>query len=152
MSDQYLQARLARHAFLQGMSESHLALLAGCARPATFPPGQFLCREQEPANAFFLIQSGRVAIEIHTPKRGTIRVQTIGPGEVVGWSWVIPPHQWQFDARVVETVQALALDAQCLRGKCTADHELGYHLLQRLVAVIAQRLSATRLQLLDVYQ
>lgn len=152
MSDQALREGLARHAFLQGMSDAHLASLAGCARQTTFAPGQFLCREEEPANTFFLIQSGRIAIEIHAPKRGTIRVQTIGPGEVVGWSWVIPPHQWQFDARVVDEVQALALDADCLRGKCMQDHELGYHLLQRLVAVIAQRLSATRLQLLDVYQ
>lgn len=151
MSDQELREGLARHTFLQGMNAAHLTVLAGCARQTAFAAGQFLCRENEPANAFFLIQSGRVAIEIHTPKRGTIRVQTIGPGEVVGWSWVIPPHQWQFDARVVEAVQVLALDAPSLRHKCTEDHELGYHLLQRLVAVIAQRLAATRLQLLDVY-
>jgi CRP-like cAMP-binding protein len=152
MSDPEIVRALAGHSFLKGLSEAHLATLAACARSVSVPVNQYLVREGEPANAFYLIQAGRVAIEVHTPQRGSVRIQTIEPGEIVGWSWLVPPHRWQLDARAVEPVQALALDAAALRRQCEQDHELGYQLLQRLVSVISARLSATRLQLLDVYR
>jgi CRP-like cAMP-binding protein len=144
--------QLRSHAFLQGMGEASLEYLADCARLVTLTPGQLLGHEQEPANAFYLILSGRVAVETPTPDRGSVRIQTLGPGDIVGWSWLVPPYRWQFDARVVEPLHALALDALCLRGKCEQNHELGYQLLKRLVTVIAGRLAATRLLLLDVYR
>jgi CRP-like cAMP-binding protein len=143
---------LVAHPFLRGMSEAHLEQLASCTQVVTVTVGQYLGRERETASAFYLLQTGQVAIEIHSPNKGTVRILTIGPGEVVGWSWLVPPHRWQFDARVVEAIQALALDARCLRGKCEHDHELGYQLLKHLVDVIGGRLAATRLQLLDIYR
>ena len=152
MSEQETPAALASHAFLRGLSERQLATMAACAESVTVPAGGFLGREGEPANAFYLIHSGHVALEIHTPAGGAVRIQTVGAGEPVGWSWIVPPHRWQFDARAVEAVQAFALDADRLREKCEQDHELGYQLLKRLVAVIANRLAATRLQLLDIYK
>jgi CRP-like cAMP-binding protein len=152
MTESEIVAMLGAHPFLKGMSAAHLASLAECVQPVTVSAGQLLGREKEPANFFYLLQSGRVAIEIHTPDRGNVRIQTLGPGEMVGWSWLVPPYRWQFDARVVEPVKAIGLNAQCLRGKCETDHELGYELLKRLVSVIASRLAATRVQLLDVYR
>lgn len=152
MTDADILAALASHSFLKGLSEKHLEMLKECSRPITAAANQYLSREGESADIFYLIQAGRVAIEIHRPERGPVRIQTIEPDEIVGWSWLVPPHRWHFDSRVIEPVQAIALDARCLRGKCEQDHELGYQLLQRLVIVIAARLSATRLQLLDVYR
>jgi CRP-like cAMP-binding protein len=152
MSDQGVLNALAGHAFLQGLSQAQLEAIAPCAQLMRMGAGQFLGREKEPGNAFYLIRAGRVAIEIYAPQRGSVRVQTIGPGEMVGWSWLVPPHRWQFDARVIEPIEGVALDAMCLRVKCEENHELGYQLLKRLVAVIGKRLEATRLQVLDIYR
>ena len=152
MSEPDLRGMLAGHAFLRGFTDRQLDVLATIARTATFSAGAILGREGEPADSFYLVASGRVALEIHTPERGGVCIQTVGPGEPVGWSWLVPPHRWQFDARIVEPVQAIALDAATLRDRCEQDHELGYQLLKRLVTVVASRLAATRLQLLDIYK
>jgi CRP/FNR family cyclic AMP-dependent transcriptional regulator len=139
---------LDRHPFTHGLGPKHLAILAAWTQRIVVPAGQYLGREREEATACYLVESGRVALETHTPARGVVRIETIGPGEVVGWSWLVPPHRWQFDGRVDESVQALELDGIRLRNHCLKDHELGNVLLQRLVNVVAERLSATRLQLL----
>jgi CRP-like cAMP-binding protein len=142
----------ASHAFLKGLSERHLMLLSSGVKPETFQPGDYLGHEGQPATAFYLVQSGRVSLGIPTPDRGVTPMQTVGPGEVVGWSWLVPPHRWRFDCRAVGPVQALAFNAEWLREKCEQDHELGYHLLKHLVTVLASRLAATRLQLLDLHR
>ena len=152
MTEQGVLGTFASHAFLGSLSERHRMLLASGARPFTAASGEPLAREGEAAKTFYLIQAGHVALDLHTPERGAFPIQTVGPGEVVGWSWLVPPHRWQFDCRAVDTVKGLAFDAEWLREKCDQDHELGYHLLKQLVAVIAKRLAATRLQLLDIYK
>ena len=152
MTEQGVPSVLAGHTFLSGLSEAHQQLLASGARPFTAAPGELLAREGETARAFYLIQAGHVALDLHSPNRGAVSIQTVGAGEIVGWSWVVSPYCWQFDCRAVDTVQGLAFDAQWLREKCEQDHELGYQLLRQLVTVIANRLAATRLQLLDIYK
>jgi CRP/FNR family transcriptional regulator, cyclic AMP receptor protein len=152
MSQSELQATLSEHAFVRGLSERSVAALAASVSLVDYGPDQLLGREGEPAEVFYLIRAGRVALEIHTPTRGAVRIQTVGVGEPVGWSWLVPPHRWQFDVRAVELTQTIAIDGAGLREKCERDHELGYQLLKRLVTVIAGRLAATRLQLLDIYQ
>jgi CRP-like cAMP-binding protein len=146
-----LERLLAEHPFFQGLDPSHLRLLVSCAGNVRFNAGQFLFRQQEEANFFYLIRDGKVAVEIHAPERGAIVLQTIDPGEIVGWSWLVPPYRWRFDARAAELTRALALDGKCLRDKCERDHDLGYELLQRFTSVIAQRLEAARLQLMNLY-
>jgi len=116
-----------------------------------FDAGAFLFREGDPADRFYLVRRGRAAIEISAPERGGIVVETVGPGEVIGFSWLFPPYRWRFDARVLEPMTALALDGACLRGKCEEDHELGYQLVRKAADVVLERLQATRMQLLDVY-
>lgn len=146
-----LEPILARHPFFQGLSAPHLALLVGCARNVRFGAGEFLFRAGEEANHFFLVREGHVAIEIAPPGGFAHTLQTVGAGDVLGWSWLIPPYHWKFDARTIEPTRALVLDGQCLRTKCEADHDLGYELLKRFAQVMEERLQATRLQLLDVY-
>jgi len=152
MTERELRPMLAEIAFLRGIGDRQLDVLATMAHATSLATGTMLGREGETAEAFYLIQSGRVALEIHTPDRGAVRIQTVGPGEPVGWSWLVPPHRWQFDARAVDAVQAIAIDGAALRERCEQDHELGYQLLKRLVTVVASRLAATRLQLLDIYK
>ena len=109
--------------------------------------GEFL----NPANQFFLIREGAVALEIDALDRGTLVIETLHRDDVVGWSWLFEPYRWQFDARASGPTRVVAFDGACLRGKCEADHELGYQLMRRFAASLIERLQATRLQLLDVY-
>ncbi len=146
-----LEPILSEHPFLHGLAPRLLALLVGCAANVRFDAGQFIFRDDDPADHFYLIRAGKVAIEIPVPGRGTANIQTLGEGEVLGWSWLVPPYCWRFDARAVEPTRAIALDGKCLRGKFEADHTLGYELLKRFAPIIGQRVEATRLQLLDLY-
>ncbi len=148
---QTLEPYLAEHPFLKGLDPRYIKLIVGCASNVRFDEGQFVFHEGEEANNFYIIRQGRVAVELYAPGRGTITIQTIGEGEILGWSWLIPPHHWHFDARAVELTRAISLDGKCLRTKCEEDHDLGYELLKRFSQVMTSRLEAARLQLLDIY-
>jgi len=113
--------------------------------------GDFLCRAGAPAEHFFLLRRGVVALELDVPARGVFRFNTVGPGDLVGWSWLIPPYEWQFDARAVEDVSAIQFDGTCLREKCETDPVLGYALMQAFTAVLVRRFMDARLQLVDMY-
>lgn len=136
---------------MKDLEAEHLKLIVGCASNVRFNADQFLFREGEEANQFYMIRQGKVAPQISAAQRTAITVQTIGEGEILGWSWLIPPYRWRFDARALELIRAIALDGKCLRTKSEEDHNLGYELMKRFSKVIAERLEATRLQLLDVY-
>ena len=91
-------------------------------------------------------------MEIHAPPRGSIIIQTLDEGDVLGWSWLFPPYRWMSSAKAIELTRAIALDGKCLRGKSEEDHDFGYELLKRFARVIQERLQATRLQLINVYE
>ncbi len=146
-----LERILSEHPFFAGFSPEYGQLVARCARNHVFPAEQYLFHEGEPANEFFLIRHGRVALEICAPGRAPIVFATLGPGEIVGASWLAPPYQWTFDARAVELTRAIGIDAACLRGKCEADHHLGYEMMKRFLPIFVKRLHETRLRILDVY-
>jgi len=145
-----LETLLAGHPFFRDLPPADIQLLTSCAKNIRFEAGQMIFREGADADQFYLVRDGRVALEVFTP-RGPAPIQTISAGDALGWSWLIPPYKWRFDARAIETTRALTLDGKCLRGKCDEDPRLGYELLKRIAAVIADRLHATRLQMLDVY-
>lgn len=134
-----------------GMREEHLELIAGCARNEVFERDQHLMREGKPADRFYVIRRGRVALETYVPNRGELMLETIEDGELVGWSWLLPPYRVHLDARAMVTTHTISFDAACLRGKADADPELGYELMRRFLPVVVERLQATRLRLLDVY-
>jgi CRP-like cAMP-binding protein len=146
-----IEELLAEHPFSCGLPASALRLMVGCATNVRFDPGAYLFRTGEAADRFFIVRHGEVAIEVYEPGRGRITIDTAGEGEVLGWSWLVPPHRWLFEGRAVTLVRAIALDGACLREKCEANHDLGYELLKRVTHVIADRLAAARLQLLDLY-
>ena len=148
---QTLEPILAAHPFFKDLEPRYLQLVVGCASNVRFNPEQFICREGEEANQFYLIRHGRVALQISVPGRGPLIVQTLEEGDILGWSWLFPPYHWHFDARAVELTRAIALDGKCLRTKCEEDHNLGYELLRRFANVVMQHLQATRLQVVDMY-
>ncbi len=142
---------LTEHPFLSGMDKKHLELLTGCASNVVFKAGEYIFREGEDADSFYFIRSGKIVIETFVPHQGAILIHTRNAGEVLGWSWLVPPYKWHFDARAIEVTRALAMDGKCLRGKCEEDHDLGYEIMKRFNLVIAERIEATRLQLMDIY-
>lgn len=148
---QTLEPLLRDHKFFAGLRPEHLAQLVGCASTAVFPAGSYLFREGDPAETFYLIRDGRVALEVAAPGHGALTVQTVAAQDVVGFSWLIEPHRWQFDGRAVERVLAVRMEGACLRGKSEEDPGLGYELMRRFARLTVTRLQATRLQLLDVY-
>jgi CRP/FNR family transcriptional regulator, cyclic AMP receptor protein len=148
---QTLETILAEHPFFEGLDPRYMPLITGCASNVRFPSGEYIFREGEPSAHFYIIRHGNVALETHGAQRGRIIIETIEAGEVLGWSWLFPPYRWHFSARALQETRAIALDGACLRAKGEADHDLGYELVKRVARIMMERLQATRMQLLDVY-
>lgn len=148
---QSLASIVQAHPFFADLSPDFLEVVACCAANERHPPGAFLLREGGPANKFFLIRDGRVAVEIAAPSRQPIILETLEQGDILGWSWLVPPHRATFDARTQTDVRVLSFDGACLLRKMEAEPRLGYEVLRRFVPVMADRLSACRLQALDLY-
>ena len=146
-----LESIVAELPVFRGLDSRYVELVAGCASNVRFDEGAYLFREGEPADAFYAIRHGRVAVEIFVPQRGAVTIMTASEGDVLNWSWLFPPHRNQFDAHCLGLVRALAFDAKCLRGKCEEYHDLGYEFMKRFAKIMVERVRATRLQLLDVY-
>lgn len=141
-------AALAAHPFLHGMSGDHLALIAAAASDVTFQAGHRLFEEGGRADGFWLIRSGQVALDLHVPGEGRVRIDTIGIGELLGWSWLFPPHQWAFGAVAASPVEAFEFDGQAVRASCASDHTFELEVTQRVARVLAKRLQSTRTKLI----
>ena len=141
---------LGEHPFFVGVSAPTVRLIEGCARNVHWSAGSYVFRAGDPADALYVLRHGRVALEVHGPGRSHV-LDTVEGGDVVGWSWLVPPYRWFFDARATDEVSAVEIDGRCLREKCDADAELGYALMQRVVQVMYHRLQSARVRLLDLY-
>jgi CRP-like cAMP-binding protein len=142
---------LAEHPFFEGLAEKYFFMLAEHATFVTYETDQFIFHQGDEADRFYLINEGKIALEVVTLSHGSMVIQTLGPNEVLGWSWLFPPYRWHFDARASEPTKAVALDAAWLRQKCKEEPELGHEVMERIARLLVQRLQATRLQLLDIY-
>lgn len=142
---------LTRHPIFAGLQETQMDRIIAAARPVQFHAGQKIFGEGDEATEFYLLRSGRVALEIPRPYyEGIFEVHQIGPGEVLGWSWFLEPYQWHFDARAREMTRAVAIDAQQLRALCQADPVLGFEFAKRFARLMLERLNATRFRLLEL--
>jgi CRP/FNR family transcriptional regulator, cyclic AMP receptor protein len=146
-----LDELLAAHELFAGLDATTVALLAGCASNAAFGRDEELFVEGGQADRFFVIRHGRVALEVTAPGAGRMIVETLAEGAVVGWSWLVAPYQWRFDAVAQEPTRAFVFDVGCLRAKMDEDPRVGYQLTSRFLPIIVDRLQATRLRLLDLY-
>jgi CRP-like cAMP-binding protein len=142
---------LSEHPFFQGMNTGYLKRITECASLLHFHSGDFIFRQDEEANHLYVILEGKVDVELFSALGGPVVLQEIQKGGVLGWSWLMPPYRWRFDARTVEDVQTVALDAKCLRRRMEEDSGLGMDVLSRFVPVITQRLEFARLKLLNLY-
>jgi CRP/FNR family cyclic AMP-dependent transcriptional regulator len=146
-----IDALLREAPVFAGLPPAQLELIAGCASNVHFEEGEVVFRRGDLADTFYLVREGSVALELFDPSQGSLMIETLEAGDVVGWSWLFPPYRWHFDGRTLAPVRATAFDGACLRGKCAADHALGYELMSRFAQLVIERLQATRVRLLDVY-
>ena len=146
-----LERIVLEHPFFAGLGPGFGAAISGCARNLRFASDQYLFREDEPANEFYLVRHGTVALELHSPGQPVIVIATLREGDILDSAWLVPPYRWSYDARATELIRVLGVNARCLRDKCEADHDLGYELMKRFVSAMGERLRAARLQVLDVY-
>lgn len=142
-----LAERISDHPFFIGMSAKDLAIVSWGASEANFDAGDFVFHEGEPANRFFLIESGTIALEAHEPADGTFLIQHLGPGDVLGWSWLVPPFVWHFQARAIEPAHAIVLDGAHILVNAERNPVFGYNLMKRVTHVVMNRLQATRKRL-----
>ncbi len=143
--------RVALHPFLAGMSRTHLALLTDCAIPVRFKKGQVVLQEGDFANRFYLIESGKVVLESGVEFGEPVVIEEIGPGDLLGWSWMFPPHVWHFTARAIEPTEAIFFYGTILREYCERDHSLGYELFKRISPIMLRRLQAARQKMLSLH-
>ncbi len=144
-------AGLAGHPFLRGMPAEHVALLSAAAAPISVPAGHRLFDEGGSAGNCWLLTAGKVALDLSVPGGVNLIVETLGSGDMIGFSWLSPPHRWQFGAQALEPVTAFELDGPAVQALCDAHPELGYQLATRMLAAAVRRLQATRIRLLDLY-
>ena len=145
-----MSVRVALHPFLAGMNHAHLALLRDCAIGVQFKQGQIILREGELANRFYLIESGKVVLESGEKSGDSLIVETIGAGDLLGWSWMFPPYVWNFTARATEPTDAVFFYGTILREYCEGDPSLGYELFKRMAPVMLRRLQAARQKMLSI--
>ena len=138
-------------AVLRDLAPEQRRLISGCGQNVAFAAGERLMAVGDSAETFFALRRGSVAVELVPGVGAPVVIETLTTGDVVGWSWLFEPHLTQFDVRARTDVGAIAFDGACLRGKCEADHDLGYELIRRFAELITRRLQATRLRLLDIY-
>jgi len=144
-----LEPILKQHPFFKDLPQKYIDFMVGCTTHVVFKAGEVILSEGESADKFYLIRSGKVAVYIAKPEE--IVIETIHENDILGWSWLIPPYRYRFSAKATENVRALALDGKCLREKCQTNSDLGYELFKRIIGVLSERLEATRLRLLNIY-
>jgi CRP-like cAMP-binding protein len=143
---------LSAQPFLAGLTRTQVDRLSFWAKKSMFHAGARLFEEGGRADRFWIIREGHVTLDTHLPGRGDVTVETLGPGAVLGWSWLFAPYRWHFGASAVETTLAIELDGPGVRALCEHDPVLGQELLRRFMAIVVERLQATRLRLLDLYR
>lgn len=152
MAVEGLDAILRKLPFFDDLAPEEQLLISGCARNHRFDAGQYIFREGQAADEFFILRHGQVALETTNPGRAPLVISTLGENEVVGAAWLVPPYKWTYDARARVLTRAIGIDAACLRGKSEADPALGYKLMKLFLPTLVKQLHDTQMQVLDVYQ
>ena len=143
-------AALAAHPFLHGMSREHLTALGRAASDVTVPAGHRFFDDGGHANRFWLVQSGYATVDVHVPGQGRVPIDTVGMGEMIGWSWLFSPYMWAFGAVAASPMEAFEFDARTVRACCASDSALGYEVTRRVAEVLTRRLKSTRSRLITV--
>lgn len=146
-----IEREVRSHPFLAGLRENHLSAICAEAIEMDFQPGEIILREREPAFHAYLLTRGKVGIQVHSRSTGReVLIDTLGPGELLGWSWLFAPFCWHLQARAIEPTHALMLDGASLMVRCEEDHDLGYALMKRATQTLIRRVDAMRQTILGM--
>lgn len=151
MTPTTLAEELAAHRFFEVFPDELRNRLAGCANNVVFAAGETLCTEGTPAKSFYAIRSGRVNVGVHVPNKGLVTLETLQTGDIMGWSWVLPPYRWHFDAVAAEPVRAIELHSDCLLPYLDENPAAGYRLISEVAKIMEERLESARIRLLDLF-
>lgn len=151
MAEADLRSYLAQHPFFAGLNEQQLDLVASLSTSARYGTQQRVFKSDTDASQFYVLREGKVGVEVPAVAGEPLRIQTVGNGGVLGWSWLIPPYRWLFDARALAPSEIIQLDGARLRAECEKDPRLGYELMKRFAALMAERLNASRLAAIRHY-
>jgi CRP/FNR family transcriptional regulator, cyclic AMP receptor protein len=146
---QSLYSLIGQQPFFKGLNPHQLQLLTDSAMEMRFQPGQLIFEEGSPANRFYLVLAGKVVLESVIKERGVVLIETLGPGDDLGWSWLLPPYYLQLSARAVEPTRTIFFYGTRLREQCEQDHDLGYELMKRIAEVMGERLRAMQRLLME---
>ena len=149
MTRESLERVIGAQSFFSGLHEAEIAFLAQHASEQRFEKGETVFRHGEPASRFFLLRDGHVTIEIPAVVGPRLEVQHLGPGCVLGWSWLIPPYRWSFQARADEPSDVLAFDGKAILERCEEEPRFGYELMKRFSGLMSERLQASRSRLME---
>ena len=151
METKSIETRITEQPFFKDLDPDYIKLFASCASEVTFKNGHFLLTQGNDADYFYMITDGKVHIEAEAGDRGQITIENLCAGDILGWSWLIPPYKWRFDALAVEPTSAIAFDGKQLRKLCEENKPFGYEMLKRMIHIITHRLLSTRMKLMEFY-
>jgi CRP-like cAMP-binding protein len=146
------QLSLKEHPFARNLAVAQVATLEALATEYSLPAGEYFWRQGQRDEDIYLIFSGQAALEISLPNQGPLQIEKVGGGDMLGWTWLLPPHRSYLDARALTPVRALWLPGRILRELCEQDQVLGYRVFKAFSELVAERLETVRLRLLELYE
>jgi CRP/FNR family transcriptional regulator, cyclic AMP receptor protein len=149
MSNQITAEYLSRHEFFSGLGADALDFLSGCSSTFAIKKGQVLFLQGEMADTFYVVRTGRIAITIPSIMGPSLEIQALGKGQVLGWSWLISPYKWNFQAVSEEDSELLMFDGKTILARCEQDPRFGYELMKKFAALMSKRLDAARQKMMD---
>jgi len=149
VSNQSIEDYLPTHAFFSGLDDSFMKFLSDSATELKIKKGDVLFRQGERADKFYLLRNGQMSVQVPALMGPTLEIQTLGEDQMLGWSWLIPPYRWNFQARALEDSDLLEFDGSAILARCEEDPKFGYELLKRFATLMSERLDAARQKMMD---
>ncbi|MEE9597084.1 MAG: cyclic nucleotide-binding domain-containing protein [Acidiferrobacterales bacterium] len=149
MSNQSIEDYLSSHVFFSELDDSFMKFLSDSATELKIKKGDVLFQQGERADKFYLLRNGHVSVQVPALMGPTLEIQALGEDQILGWSWLIPPYRWNFQARALEDSELLEFDGSAILARCEEDPKFGYALLKRFAALMSDRLDAARQKMMD---
>jgi CRP-like cAMP-binding protein len=146
---QSIEEYLSAHAFFSGLDGSFMKFLTSSVKEVQIREGHVLFQQGKPANKFYLVRNGKISVQVPALMGPVLELQTLGEGQILGWSWLIPPYRWNFHARALEDSEVLEFDGSAILARCEEDPKFGYELFKRFAALMSERLDAARQKMMD---
>ncbi len=140
---------LANHVFFGGLSAETRRFLCECTDQIKVAKGQILFNQGETADKFYVLRNGQISIQMPAIMGPSLEIQSLGPDQVLGWSWLISPYRWSFQAKAMEDSELLRFDGKKILAHCEQDPKFGYELLKKFAELMSVRLDAARQKMME---